>query len=151
MDMTPDNAFIEICESKKIGYNILTQFQSWRVAVINNGEELIPDPVIEMQKHDLTDEAFILIKGKCVLAIADGEDAPENITLIRMESQKLYNVKRSVWHACIRFPDSAVIVVENSETSLSNSPVAPLTTQQVIELRENLSTLNETYMRYFEE
>ena len=38
-----------------------------------------------------------------------------------MEKNKVYNVKRGMWHTVILKPDAKVIVVANADTSKQNS------------------------------
>ena len=75
-----------------------------------------------MQKHNQTDEVFVLLKGNCTLYLAEGEDEIENIYAQKMEPFKLYNVKKSVWHTHSLSSDGSVLIVENRNTGLDNSP-----------------------------
>jgi hypothetical protein len=47
-----------------------------------------------------------------------------------MELNKLYNVKRGVWHSHTFSEDAKVLIVENRETVESNSPFVGLTAEQ---------------------
>jgi len=113
---------LEIEEYKQEGYSPLIDYGEWRVAVLNYCEELLPENIDKMQKHNQTDEVFVLLKGNCTLYLAEGEDDIENIYAQKMEPFKLYNVKKSVWHTHSLSSDGSVLIVENRNTGLDNSP-----------------------------
>jgi hypothetical protein len=47
-----------------------------------------------------------------------------------MEPYKIYNIKKSVWHTHTLSRDGKVLIVENRNTTLDNSPFCPLTDAQ---------------------
>lgn len=49
-----------------------------------------------MQKHDETDKIFVLLKGRCILFISEGEEEITEIYAENLEPLKIYNVKQSV-------------------------------------------------------
>ena len=49
--MTIDK-FIEIKEFTDEGYSPIVDFESWRVAILNYIDELLPENIDNMQKHD---------------------------------------------------------------------------------------------------
>lgn len=124
------------------GYKPVIDYDSWRVAVLNYCDELLPENISEMQRHDETDEVFILLQGSCILFIAEGEDEVENIYAQDMEPLKLYNVKRSVWHTHTLSEDAMVLIVENRNTKLENSPKIELDDKQKERLIELSKKLN---------
>ena len=98
-------------------------FNNWRVAIMNDMEKYSSQNVECWQKHNLSDESFVLLKGKCTLFVAEGGDTPDdNITACKMEPQKVYNIKKGVWHTHTFSEDTSVLIVENDDTNDSNSP-----------------------------
>jgi len=73
------NAPIEAHEYKENGYKTLVTFDKWRVAFMNDGPKTTVDGLTYFQKHDETDEVFILLGGRCVLLLADFGDKPSEI------------------------------------------------------------------------
>jgi len=72
-----------------------------------------------------------LLKGNCILFIAEGND--RKITKLYAEdmvSYKIYNVKRGVWHNHTLSHDAMILIVENRDTTESNSPLIELTENQ---------------------
>jgi len=65
------------------------------VAVFNEKQESASDGIAYLEKHKLTDEVFILLKGSCWLWIAGGAQKPGELQCVAMEPLKCYNVKKS--------------------------------------------------------
>ena len=121
---------IEVIEFQSKGYQPLVDYESWRVAVLRFCDDLKPEAVVSMQKHDLTDEVFVLLQGKCVLYEAGKGNQPEEITAVLLEAGKLYNVKKGVWHNHTMSEDGMVLIVENQNTMDENSPTKMLNEEQ---------------------
>ena len=125
-----DESFLEIHESTGQGYHPLVDYGAWRVAVLNYAEELLPQNISHMQRHDETDEVFVLLHGRCVLFFGLGDEQVTSILAQDMEPLKLYNVKKSVWHTHTLGEGSMVLIVENRDTNETNSPHAALNQAQ---------------------
>lgn len=121
---------VEIHEYKGEGYRPIIDFESWRVAILRYCDELLPGQISKMQKHDQTDEVFVLLNGECLLFSGGKEAFPQEITVVPMEKLKIYNVKKGVWHTHTLSQDAEVLIVENQNTSLINSPEADLSNLQ---------------------
>ena len=66
-----------------------------------------------MERHNKTDEVFVLLEGKATLYV-------ENDSVV-MEKSKVYNVEKGEWHHIVVSPDATVLIVENSDTSAENT------------------------------
>ena len=75
-----------------------------------------------MQRHNETDEVFVLLEGRCILFIGKGKETITSITAVDMVPRKLYNVRRGVWHSHTLNNEASVLIVENSDTTVKNSP-----------------------------
>lgn len=126
---------IEVKEYTAPGYAPVIDYKSWRVAVLNDCEELEVKNLKTMQKHLLSDEVFVLLKGSCTLFTGGNGDSVANISSLAMKPYKCYNVKAGVWHTHTLTPDSSVLIVENRDTCDANSPTMKLNEQQIEELR----------------
>lgn len=132
---------IEIRAHNGPDYKPLVDYQSWRVALMNYTPDLTPEKIDRMQKHTETDEVFVLMAGRCILFIGEGEESVTNIHAVDMEPYKLYNVKQGVWHSHTFSKDARVLIVENRDTVESNSPFVGLKGEQqneVVELAKKL-------------
>ncbi|MCD4781274.1 MAG: hypothetical protein K8S27_12110 [Candidatus Omnitrophica bacterium] len=137
--MTTNLLAIHECHAQ--GYNPIIDYEQWRVAILNYIDELEPQEILKMQRHDETDEVFVLLKGQCLLFLGEGANAITKIHIEQMQPLKQYNVKRGVWHTHSLSRDAMVLIVENRETSLENSPEAFLTPEQ----RQTIVSLSKQY------
>ena len=134
MATTLSESLIEIREYDGPDYKPLIDFQSWRVALMNYTPDLLPERIKRMQRHNETDEIFVLLAGRCILFLGEGADAVTNIHAVDMELNKLYNVKRNCWHSHTFSEDAKVLIVENRDTVEENSPFVSLTKAQSKEI-----------------
>jgi hypothetical protein len=125
---------LEIGEYTAIGYKPVIDYGAWRVAVLNYIDELDPENLKDMQRHDETDEVFVLLSGNFVLLLGEGRDKVGAIHAVKLEPMKMYNVKRDVWHTHTLEPGASVLIVENVDTSDANSPKAKLDATQMAEI-----------------
>jgi mannose-6-phosphate isomerase-like protein (cupin superfamily) len=140
--MTPiPESLIEVREHEAPDYQPLIDYQSWRVALMNYTADLTPDKIDRMQKHTETDEVFVLLQGRCILFLGEGQSAVTKVHAVDMELNKLYNVKRGVWHSHTFSEEAKVLIVENRDTVYENSPFVGLSDsqqKQVVELTKSL-------------
>jgi len=140
MNPLPES-LIEIRAHDGPDYKPLVDYQNWRVALMNYTSDLTPDKINRMQKHNETDEVFVLMAGHCILFIGEGEETITQVHAVDMEPYKLYNVKKSIWHSHTFNEDARVLIVENRDTVDTNSPFIDLTIEQqkkVVELTKSL-------------
>ena len=134
-------SLIEIRGHDEADYKPLIDYQSWRVALMNYTADLLPEKINRMQKHTETDEVFVLLTGRCILFIGEGDESVTKTHAVNMDLYKLYNVKKGVWHSHTFSEDARVLIVENRDTVEENSPFVPLSESQcreVVELAKDL-------------
>lgn len=92
-----------------------------------------------LERHNETDELFILLSGGCTLLSA--EEGPGGLALkaTRMEPMKVYNSPRGLWHNTVTTREVKLILVEDSSTGAANSEVLPLGPEQLAEVERLLS------------
>ena len=117
-----DEKLLEVRSYDGAGYQPLIDYDKWRVAILRYSDELLPERIFAMQRHDETDEVFVLLQGRCILFLGEGKDTINSITAVDMVLRKLYNVKRGVWHSHTLNNDASVLIVENRDTTIQNSP-----------------------------
>ena len=88
----------------------------WKIGLLRFSERFSKFSVLE--RHLITDEAFVLLYGNADLYIK-GED--EKVQIIPMESGIIYNVPKGEWHHIVVSEDALVMVVEDSDTSKENT------------------------------
>ncbi|MDX9834208.1 MAG: hypothetical protein RBT36_03235 [Desulfobulbus sp.] len=124
-------ALLEIHAYDGPGYRPLVDFQHWRVAVLNFSPNLLPEHLTSMQRHNDTDEVFVLLQGRCILFTGEGRETVSRIHAEDLLPHRVYNVRQAVWHTHTLSPDAKVLVVENQDTGYDNSPFTPLSKAQM--------------------
>jgi len=125
-----DEKMLEIREYTGPGYQPVVDFSAWRVAILNYLDEIHPEKIDSLERHNETDEVFVLIKGQGILFLGEGELQVKDIFPQVLEPFKMYNVKRNVWHTVVLSRDGSVLIVENRNTSKDNSDYFPLNSEQ---------------------
>ncbi len=136
-----NTTLLEISDYTGEGYRPLIDYGQWRVAILRYIDELLPENLGKMQRHDETDEVFVLLSGRCLLFLGEGDEAVEAIHAQDMQPLKLYNVKRGAWHTHTLDEAATVLIVENRDTTAANSPEIELNADQrqhIIELAHTL-------------
>lgn len=134
------NPLYEIMEYRGLGYQPIMACRDFRVAVLNYDEELLPENIDKFQQHSLTDEAFILLRGHCILFVA-GDETLGKIEAIEMEPYRVYNIKQGTYHTHTLSEDGMVLIVEADDTCDDNSPMVKTNqeiTKRLVELTEEI-------------
>ncbi len=124
--MPIDESLLEIRTYTGAGYSPVVDYDAWRVAILNYDDELLPQNITHAQRHDETDEVFVLLRGRCILFIGEGGETVTSLHAQDLEPFKMYNVKKSVWHTHTLDEGAMVLIVENRDTTVQNSPGIPL-------------------------
>ena len=90
-----------------------------------------PANVGQVERHNQTDEVFVLTNGRGVLFI-DTDDA---IQAIDMQPGVIYNVTRGTWHGVLGTHDASWLIVESSDTTAENSDYRQLDKKELDTLR----------------
>ncbi|MGE5549817.1 MAG: hypothetical protein ACM3ZC_04695 [Bacteroidota bacterium] len=133
--MAIDAKLLEVREYTGDGYKPVVDFGAWRVALMRHAADLDPDKIVNMQRHDETDEVFVLLQGRCILFVGEGGETVAGIHAQDMEPFKVYNVKKGVWHTHVFSKDAVVLIVENADTTSANSPKTVLSESARKEIR----------------
>lgn len=88
-----------------------------------------------IERHNQTDELFVLISGSCVLVSAVEENGGYTFSALRMETNRVYNIPQSLWHNTITQNDTKMILIEDSSTGMDNSDVATLDEKAIADLK----------------
>lgn len=89
-----------------------------------------------LERHNKTDELFVLLEGSCVLLYANEEKGELVIDAVKMEPMKVYNIPATLWHNTVTQKDTKLILVEDSSTGSDNSDVLNLTDAQIAKVKE---------------
>ena len=89
-----------------------------------------------LERHNTTDELFVLLDGRCTLLYADDDNGTAvNIGKVEMEPMKVYKIPATLWHNTVTQPGAKLILIENNPTDMTNSDVYNLTEDQIAEIK----------------
>ena len=132
---------LDILEHSGIEYRRLVNNAKWTLASLNWAPRFDESNVCELERHNLTDETFVLLHGKANLLVGEKADR------IEMEPLKYYNVRAGIWHHIIVSEDARVLVAENANTSKDNTEYLSLATGEVFrKYPEFEEVLPDTYL-----
>ncbi|MDO6432209.1 hypothetical protein Q4E93_16530 [Flavitalea sp. BT771] len=133
---------IEIYEHKGEGYAPFLIRDGWQVAQLNHTAAQGMDGIRKLDMHRLTDEAFILLRGRAVLigATIDAGGKPA-FRCVRMEHGLTYNIPVNTWHNIAMDKDASVIIMERDGTHLGDFVFLELTADQQCALKAMISEI----------
>lgn len=123
--MTVNRNELDVLEYSGDGYSRVVNGAKWTVAALNYAARFDERNITELERHNLTDETFVLLSGEATLLV--GEDARR----VKMVPFKFYNVRAGAWHNIIVTPGTRVLVAENADTSRDNSEYLDIKTRRV--------------------
>jgi hypothetical protein len=134
MNNSIPTSLLEIHETLKPGFQPLIDSDCWRIAFLMFAPDVTPRHIVEFQRHNESDEVFVLLSGRCILFLGEGDDSVAQIFAQNLELFKLYKVQRRVWHMHALSADAKMLIVENRNTSHLNSPRIGITPEQHAEI-----------------
>jgi mannose-6-phosphate isomerase-like protein (cupin superfamily) len=88
-----------------------------------------------LERHNKTDELFVLTEGGCTLVYANETENGLNFSAVKMVPGKVFNIPASLWHNTITEKDTKMILIEDSNTSMENSDILKLDKYQIENIR----------------
>lgn len=125
---------LEILRWDETGYQPLVFSHDWMVALLNWEPVFALDRLGEVERHNQTDEVFVLTRGRSVLFTVDAL----GLQVEEMLPGVIYNVRQAVWHSLAATRDASWIIVENRDTHLHDCEFRQLTGEEMRELKANL-------------
>lgn len=124
---------IEILEHNQQGFLPLVNYKHWRVAILNYFHIVERMKLYRLERHLLTDEVFVLLKGNATLIYQELNNDKQFLT-IKMNQNTVYNVKKNVWHHVFLSKDASILIVENSNTNNQNTEYKNLSDLEISEI-----------------
>lgn len=126
---------LEVYEWEGQGYKPLLFSAGWQVALLNWEPLFERVNLDQIERHNESDEAFILLRGKAVLFTKPGGG---ELRTREMKYGTIYNVPRGVWHNLIATRDVQFLIVENRDTHLGDTEIRPITQSEFASLDSQL-------------
>ncbi len=120
------------------GFKPLLVSAGWQVAQLNDCEELHSDTVNRIERHDASDEVFVLLRGNALLVTATQQAGQHQFELLQMEQGVTYNIPLGTWHTIMTSPGMQVMIVEKKNTHLNDVTYCALTDEEREALRAKL-------------
>ena len=112
---------VETCESFEQKFTPVLSIDGWRIAMLRHSKATDCNYFHQVERHNLTNEIFILTTGKADLIVAENGEIPGQLYIFPMKLNVAYNILPSVWHHAILSEDAHIIIFEKSDTSRENS------------------------------
>lgn len=132
---------IEIYKIKEKGYHPFLIREGWQVAQLNYMPEQHIDNIKQLDVHNLTDEVFILLKGHAVLIAATVGNTQVDFELELMKPNLTYNIPKGTWHNIAMTQGCEMIIVEKSNTHISDFDHYELNDTWLQELKNRVNQL----------
>lgn len=113
------------------GYNPFLIREGWQVAQLNYVAKHGLDDIDDVEMHALTDEVFILMRGRAALITASFEGNEPTFEVENMRVGVTYNIPAGVWHNIAMDKDAQIIIVERNNTHLEDVAHKTLTDEQL--------------------
>lgn len=117
------------------GMSRVYENEKWTVGVKNWKPMNDISGIDRLERHNETDELFVLLQGKCTLVFANDNHDGIMIDYVRMEPFKVYNIPKALWHNTITEQNTKLLLIEDSSTSSQNSNEMMLSTDQIDEIK----------------
>lgn len=88
-----------------------------------------------LERHNKTDELFVLLSGRCTLISAEEVGGELKLEALEMEPFKVYNIPQSLWHNTVTQKDTKMVLIEDVSTGMENSDIIDLTPAQIETLK----------------
>ncbi|APY11570.1 hypothetical protein BWZ22_10105 [Seonamhaeicola sp. S2-3] len=134
-----DKNVIEQYKVEGNGYHPFLIREGWQVAQLNYMPEQHIDNIKKLDVHFLTDEVFILLKGEAVLIGAKIEDGNVVFETELLKTNITYNIPANTWHNIAMKEGSEIIIVEKSNTHISDFEFFQLNKAQITELKQKVA------------
>lgn len=116
---------LDILEHCGTEYRRLVNNAKWTLASLNWAPRFDESNLCELERHNLTDETFVLLQGSATLIVGEKAERIEMLPL------KYYNVRAGIWHHILVSEDARVLVAENANTSKDNTEYLSLATGKI--------------------
>lgn len=118
---------IRILRHQVEGFSRLYENKNWTVAWKTAAPSNSREAVTKLERHNKTDEIFILLSGNAVMMEGNVEaGAVTKLAERRMEQGCIYLIPKGTWHNTWMEPGAVFAMVENADTSYENTDLVEI-------------------------
>ncbi|MEX1018278.1 MAG: ureidoglycolate lyase [Litorilinea sp.] len=121
------------------GFAPVMDFSGWRVAVSRRNPAVTPADFSRVQRHNATNEVFILTQGAAQMVVMAGDTPPTQPHVFQLEPNVVYNVQQGVWHAGFLSDDAHIIIFERADTGADNSDTYELDAATIASILDQIT------------
>lgn len=125
---------LEVGESFEQRFKPVLSFEGWRVAMLRHSDATECNKFHQVERHNQTNEVFILTAGKADLIICETGDIPGETYVFPMIQNVAYNIPPLVWHHVVMSGEAHIIIFERADTTRENSNYYQYQADQCIEI-----------------
>jgi hypothetical protein len=125
---------LEVHEWKEDGYKPLVFSHDWMVSTLNWEPIFDLENIGEVERHNQTDEVFVLTTGRAVIFTIDDH----GMLIEEMKTGVIYNVLKGVWHNLASTRDASWTIIENRDTHLNDCEFRQLSMEELTHLKTSL-------------
>lgn len=126
---------LEVYDWSGEGFAPLVFTEGWQAALLNWEPLFDRRNLNEIERHNHTDEVFVLLRGSALLFTRPDGGA---LAAVEMEAGKIYNVPAGIWHNLVATRDVRFLIVENRDTHLHDTEIRPITAAELAQLDAQL-------------
>lgn len=126
--------YLQTLHWEEQGYAPLVFSDGWQTAILNWEPGADVSAVYRVERHNLTDEVFVLWRGSGALVIAE----PDGLRVVDAVPGVVYNVTIGTWHTVIGTRDSSWIIVENKDTHLHDTEYRDMSSDEIENFKNQL-------------
>lgn len=134
---------IETYRYEGSGYHPFLIREGWQVAQLNYMPEQDLLNITKMDRHLLTDEVFVLLKGTAILIAATENNNEFKFECVKMKAGITYNIPVRLWHNIAMDKGSEVIIFEKDKTHLGDFEYRQLNANQKLDLKNLIIESNK--------
>jgi ureidoglycolate hydrolase len=137
------SSLVEVGASFAQAYAPVLDFDGWRVAMLRHFAVVSPATFHRVERHNNTNEVFILTAGSADLILCEGNARPEAPRVIVMTRNVAYNVRKSVWHHVVLSPEAHIVLFERSDTGPETTDYVDLAPADLVAVRARFSVAED--------
>lgn len=126
---------LEVYDWAGEGFAPLVFTEGWQAALLNWEPLFDRRNLDEIERHNKTDEVFVLLRGQALLFTRPADGA---LQAVEMKAGTIYNVPAGVWHNLVATRDVSFLIVENRDTHLYDTEIRPITAAELAQLDAQL-------------
>ncbi len=114
-----------------LGMSRVYENAKWTVGIKNWKPENDSTGINCLERHNETDELFVLLAGSCTLLYANEQNGGLTFGTVPMQPGKVYSIPATLWHNTVTRKDTKLVLIEDSNTGAANSDVLTLSREQM--------------------